>query len=77
MSAAREVGRQHRSFAAVESSYVLELAHREPRSPQATPPAPDARASAVLRHRQGARPRGRISRRRHLLEASVKGAGHA
>jgi len=74
MSAARDVGRQHRSFAAVESSYVLELAHREPRIPQA---APDARASAVLRHRQGARPRGRISRRRHLLEASVKGARHA
>jgi hypothetical protein len=77
MSAARDVGRQHRSFAAVESSYVRELARREPTGPRAAPAAGDARASAVLRHRQTARRRGRISRRRHLVEAFVEGAGHA
>ena len=51
MSAARDVGRLHRSFAAVETRYVQDLARREPSSPP--PPGPAAapgRRTARERH---------------------------
>ena len=51
MSPSGDVGRLTRSFAAVESSYVRDLARREPSSsPPAPPAATPARRTATERH---------------------------
>jgi hypothetical protein len=51
MTAATDMGRLNRSFAAVESSYVRELARREPSSsPPARSAADPGRRTATERH---------------------------
>jgi hypothetical protein len=51
MSPSGDMGRLTRSFAAVESSYVRELARREPSSsPPARPAAAPERRTATERH---------------------------
>jgi hypothetical protein len=51
MSPSRDMSRLHRSFAAVESSYVRELARRGPSSPGAARSAASpGRRSATERH---------------------------